>query len=611
MALSPLQVKVADIVCAHYMNSHRSASRRELVLLVRDGYVLDEMVNRSLLRTDANRKEYSPSLGSFALLEDTDNRLIAAHEATIRILRTLVSLYETRDPAITYTPDELIEEVRLLDGRVDPNQVRLGLYLSHSGFGAIQTHKPSDDGLDILSFTIAESVLRIDDPEKDWSRQVAISRNSASDGPRHLSLGGHPESFPNANEPVSLEPTASEITESQNDPAVAISGGDYPRVFISYSWDSDAHRKWVLSLATRLRSEGGVDVVLDEWHLGYGENRFLFMEQSVVSSAFILLVCTPPYAEKANDRQGGVGYESNIITSQIADRTDKQKFIPVLRSGEWKSALPVWLKHMTGCDLSADPYSEQQFQKLLRTLHGQQVLAPALGPRPSFPKTVAETIIQEPALPANPAPGFTSSLKSELSAKERELLDAAVNDPNGQISHRRPIGPESLMANGKSFIERGDARSKAAWLGALHALEQRGLMQPASPERHFYHVTDRGYEVADKLGHFVRWKTHEVLLEAYYMNAPKQSIVIKCTGIVEVPQIFYPSEDGDDGSGMRSIKRHRSLLIENVEPDTLADLSWQPSDVSFLDSGTNEQQSFRVSMAEPPERGTLLLEIAS
>ena len=39
-----------------------------------------------------------------------------------------------------------------------------------------------------------------------------------------------------------------------------------PRAFVSYSWDSDAHRRWVRDFATRLRRDG-VDAALDQWSL--------------------------------------------------------------------------------------------------------------------------------------------------------------------------------------------------------------------------------------------------------------------------------------------------------------------------------------------------------
>ena len=39
-----------------------------------------------------------------------------------------------------------------------------------------------------------------------------------------------------------------------------------PKVFVSYSHDSDLHKGWVLTLATRLVANG-VNVLLDQWDL--------------------------------------------------------------------------------------------------------------------------------------------------------------------------------------------------------------------------------------------------------------------------------------------------------------------------------------------------------
>jgi hypothetical protein len=38
----------------------------------------------------------------------------------------------------------------------------------------------------------------------------------------------------------------------------------HPTVFISYSWDDEAHKGWVRQLATQLRHDG-VDTRLDHW----------------------------------------------------------------------------------------------------------------------------------------------------------------------------------------------------------------------------------------------------------------------------------------------------------------------------------------------------------
>jgi len=50
-----------------------------------------------------------------------------------------------------------------------------------------------------------------------------------------------------------------------------------PRLFISYSHDDQAHKDWVLMLATRLVANG-VDVLLDQWDMRLGSDLPRFME---------------------------------------------------------------------------------------------------------------------------------------------------------------------------------------------------------------------------------------------------------------------------------------------------------------------------------------------
>ena len=88
-----------------------------------------------------------------------------------------------------------------------------------------------------------------------------------------------------------------------------------PKVFISYSWSSEAQ---VLSLAQRLVAHG-VDVVLDKWDLKEGQDKYVFMEQCVNNSDItkVLIFCDKTYTEKANNRTGGVGDETVIISSEV------------------------------------------------------------------------------------------------------------------------------------------------------------------------------------------------------------------------------------------------------------------------------------------------------
>jgi hypothetical protein len=67
-----------------------------------------------------------------------------------------------------------------------------------------------------------------------------------------------------------------------------------PSAFISYSWDDDAHKEWVRTLAERLRADG-VDVTLDRWATVPGDQLSAFMERAIRENQFIVIICTPRY----------------------------------------------------------------------------------------------------------------------------------------------------------------------------------------------------------------------------------------------------------------------------------------------------------------------------
>jgi hypothetical protein len=107
-----------------------------------------------------------------------------------------------------------------------------------------------------------------------------------------------------------------------------------PRVFVSYSWDSDAHKKWVESLSIDLNSKYGILVILDEWDLKYGQNHVTWMSKEIGDSDRVILICTNRYVERADQQQGGVGYEGSIISAGLISNVDTFKFIPLLRDND-------------------------------------------------------------------------------------------------------------------------------------------------------------------------------------------------------------------------------------------------------------------------------------
>ncbi len=164
------------------------------------------------------------------------------------------------------------------------------------------------------------------------------------------------------------------MTDSQN-----------PSCFISYSWEDEEHKTWVRILAAQLRLNG-VDAHLDQFELAPGADLTRFMDSRIRESRFVLLVCTPVFASKANSGIGGVGYEKQIVTGEIFNgNVSDTKFVPLLRRGSAAEALPSYLQSRLFIDFRDDDRFTERLEDLLRHLHGAPLyVTPELGPRPDF-----------------------------------------------------------------------------------------------------------------------------------------------------------------------------------------------------------------------------------
>ncbi len=160
-------------------------------------------------------------------------------------------------------------------------------------------------------------------------------------------------------------------------------------VFVSYSWDLDDHKNWVRHLAERLVSNG-VHVHLDQWDVQYGESLTQFMDERIPEFDFVLVICTPAYAVKSTRRQGGAGYEAQIISARIAASIPRSKFVPVIRSGDLTPgaadcAIPSHFQGIRTVDMRQEARYDAMFEDLLRHIYGQPaVKRPPLGKPPDF-----------------------------------------------------------------------------------------------------------------------------------------------------------------------------------------------------------------------------------
>jgi formylglycine-generating enzyme required for sulfatase activity len=232
---------------------------------------------------------------------------------------------------------------------------------------------------------------------------------------------------------------------------------DAPRCFISYSWDSEPHKAWVRKLATRLR-DNGIDAILDQFHCKPGMDLTEFMEKSVRESSFVLLVCTPTFAQKANAGAGGVGYEKAIVTGEIfTGEAGQTKFIPVLREGEAKESLPSYLKSRLFVDFRDDTIFENRLEELLRHFYDEPLHpAPPIGPRPQFGMKPRFTNSIGMEFVLIPAGSFT--MGSQMRA--REIVDLFGGFEEKWYKREKP---EHIVKIGKPFYLQTTPVTQGQW----------------------------------------------------------------------------------------------------------------------------------------------------
>lgn len=190
-----------------------------------------------------------------------------------------------------------------------------------------------------------------------------------------------------------------------------------------------------------------MNAVLDQWEVQFGDPLTEFMERSVRENDFALVVCTPKYKKRSDDRTGGVGYEGSIMTAEVLSKRNHRKFKPVLRRGDWSNAFPSWLSGKQGADLRGDSYDEEEYARLLAELHGQAPEAPPLGAPPlsiaSMPADRDPSVSEISGVPDHRSDSSTDPAK--LEGARRQLRDLPVEDlpgrsglPSGSVMRLRP-----------------------------------------------------------------------------------------------------------------------------------------------------------------------------
>lgn len=167
--------------------------------------------------------------------------------------------------------------------------------------------------------------------------------------------------------------TEAETSEKQID--------EHPRVFISYSWKDQVVKSWVLELAHKLCANG-VDARLDRFHLRPGMDLPQWMTNEVLKASKVLLICDSHYAEKADMRRAGVGWETMIIQGDMMLQGEMNTKYIVVAFGDFEKNTPIYMKSKLG--ISREDI-DQNFNLLLEHIFDIDA-APEIGAIPSWVK---------------------------------------------------------------------------------------------------------------------------------------------------------------------------------------------------------------------------------
>lgn len=147
-----------------------------------------------------------------------------------------------------------------------------------------------------------------------------------------------------------------------------------PKVFISYSYDSPEHEKWVLNLTNQLRSKAGIEAINDKFALQKTSDLNEIMLKGFRDSDKVVIIATRNYAQKADAETGGVDFEAKLATILARDQEQKNKLIFVKRDkdADFKKVFPFQFNDYYAIDMSNDGDFENKFKELFYKVWDKQ-----------------------------------------------------------------------------------------------------------------------------------------------------------------------------------------------------------------------------------------------
>ena len=134
------------------------------------------------------------------------------------------------------------------------------------------------------------------------------------------------------------------------------------KIFISYAQKNINEEK--LENLIDILEENNFEIIIDRKKLEAVSDLTNFMETSIRESDYTLVLCTPEYKKRADNRGNnptGVGYEARILATKISDNA--KNIIPILFDNTEES-IPDFLKGLIYIDLTFEIKHENYIKKI-------------------------------------------------------------------------------------------------------------------------------------------------------------------------------------------------------------------------------------------------------
>ncbi|SER09138.1 SEFIR domain-containing protein [Actinokineospora terrae] len=161
-----------------------------------------------------------------------------------------------------------------------------------------------------------------------------------------------------------------------------------PRVFVTYSHDSEVHKRLVREFAGYLQGRIGLEVHLDQWADGPRRDWSLWAMDNLRDADFVLVIASPAYKRRAEglappDEGRGAQFEAAILRDHLTKNlaAGTQRVLPVVLPGGSVEDIPMFLTPYSTTRYEIADFTEGEVAYLISAITGESAhTAPERAP---------------------------------------------------------------------------------------------------------------------------------------------------------------------------------------------------------------------------------------